>query len=902
MQAHVLAAIVKKELAGYFASPVGYVFITLFVFLSGLAAFWLPGFFERNLANLDQLNAWYGVLLVLLIPAITMAAWAQERALGTDELLLTLPAREAELVVGKYLGCLAIYAVCLLFAGSHVLVLAFLGRPDAGLTVATYGGYFLAGAALTAVGLAAGSVSASPTISYITGALACGVLVACGLLNTLMPGTLLGRVALEVSIPERTAALARGVVAASDVLYFAGLAALGIAATVGVVSARRSAGRRRGLLERLHWPVRGVSLCVLLVCGGVFLDRAALRADATAERLWTISAPTRALLDRLDPGRPLVVSAYVSGRVPEALVQQRESLLGLLREVEARSRGTVQVRVIETEPNSEAARDAERSVGIRPRPVPADPGAGGAGGAMQDVFLGFSVSGSGGNEPSVVDFLHRGLSAEYELTRAIAAASAQSRKRVGVLETAAGLFGQFNFQTMQMARDWPIVAELRKQFTVVKVSPAAPVPADVDVLLVAQPSSLKAEEIPHLVEYVKAGRAAAIFEDPMPLVNPELATAEPMRPGGGNPMMGMGGRGQEPKADIRPLWEALGAKVGGDMVVWDPTNPHRELAETPPEFVWVNRLGRGGVSGFSDSDPITAGLQETVLLFPGRIERPGTGGGEGAAAVQPATELAPLLRSSPVSGQVAYASVLQRGPFGITGLNPARKPVRLNQPQTLAARITGGGGSDAEKKLNVLLLADLDMISETFFAIRESGTTGLEFDNVTFVLNAIDILAGDDTLVDLRKRRRAFRTLERIEARRQAETQATLDAIAAAEADAESRLAEAKARFDARLKEIDAQKDLDETTRQIMAESVRQAEQRKLDAASRQIDDRKKQMIEDARLATRAQIDRIQMGIRVAAVSLPPLPALALGLSVFARRRNQERQLIAQTDATRVAR
>lgn len=889
MQPHVLLAVVKKELTGYFSSPVGYVFITLFVFLSGLAAFWLPGFFDRNLANLDQLNAWYGVLLLFLIPAITMAAWAEERREGTDELLLTLPAREIELVLGKYLGCLAIYAVCLLFASSHIFVLAFLGRPDAGLTLSTYLGYFLAGAALTALGLAASSLSSSATISYIAGALACGAFVAIGLLNTLMPGSLIGRATLELSIPERMSALARGVVNLADIAYFVGVAVLGITLTVAVVAARRSTGRRVPFAERLHWPLRGLSLCLILACAFILLDRAALRADATAERLWTISAPTRALLDRLPADRPLVISAYVSRTVPESLVQQRESLLGLLREVAARSHGKVQTRVISTEPNTEAARDAERSLGIRPRPVPTDPGAG-APGSTQDVFLAFAVAGPG-NEPSVVEFLSRGLSAEYELTRAIAAASAQGRKRVGILETAANLFGQFNFQTMQMGRDWPIVAELRKQFTVVKISPGAPVPADIDVLLVAQPSSLRPDELANVVDYVKAGRAAAIFEDPMPMTNPELATAEPTRPAG-NPMMGR--QGGEPKADIRPLWEALGARVPGDAVVWDPTNPHRELAETPPEFIWVNRLTRGSAAapGFNDTDQITSGLQETVLLFSGRIERP-------SADATPTTEITPLLRSSPVSGQVAYSSILQRGPFGISGLNPARKPIRTNQQQTLAARITGGPG---EKKLNTLLVADLDMISETFFAIRESGATGFEFDNVTFILNAIDVLAGDDTLVDLRKRRRTFRTLERIEVRRQAETQATLDAVAAAEADAESKLAEARARFDARLKEIDSQKDLDDTTRQIMAESVRQAEQRKLDAASRQIEDRKKQMIEDARLTTRIQIDRIQMGIRIAAVSLPPVPALALGLFVLVRRRAQERQLVAQTDATRMAR
>ena len=138
MQLHVIKSLVRKELSSYFTNPTGYAFITLFVFLSGLAAFWTPAFFERNLANLDQLNDWFGVLLILLIPAITMGAWAQERQQGTDELLLTMPATELELVLGKYFGCVSIYFICLVFAAFHVVVLSFLGRPDVGVMLSTY--------------------------------------------------------------------------------------------------------------------------------------------------------------------------------------------------------------------------------------------------------------------------------------------------------------------------------------------------------------------------------------------------------------------------------------------------------------------------------------------------------------------------------------------------------------------------------------------------------------------------------------------------------------------------------------------------------------------------------------------------------------------------------------------
>ncbi|MCH9684404.1 MAG: ABC transporter permease [Deltaproteobacteria bacterium] len=179
----VVSAIFRKDMRMYLGNPTGYVFITLFIAAAGAAAFLQEEFFSRNLADLATLNGMMPAILMFFVPAMTMNAWADERRAGTDELLLTLPLRDGEVVLGKYLGVLGMFTLSLfLTAMAQLSVLWFLGDPDKGLMFTTFSGYWLMGALFAAIGLLASMLTMNTTVAFILGGLGCAGLVFAGTL------------------------------------------------------------------------------------------------------------------------------------------------------------------------------------------------------------------------------------------------------------------------------------------------------------------------------------------------------------------------------------------------------------------------------------------------------------------------------------------------------------------------------------------------------------------------------------------------------------------------------------------------------------------------------------------------------------------------------------------------
>ena len=236
----VTLAIFKRELRSYFATPIGFVFVAVFLGLSGLLTFWLSGYFDRGQADLQPFFSSLPMLFLVLVPAVAMRLWSEERQSGTIELLMTLPVSMGEAVLGKFLAAWAFAGIALVGTFPMWLTVNWLGEPDNGVIAAGYFVGFLMAGAFLAVGACMSALTRNQVIAFVVTVATLGMFIVISYLAAVLPDALADTLAM-ISPIDHFQSIVRGVVELRDLVFFASFIALFLFANAVVIQYRKAA-------------------------------------------------------------------------------------------------------------------------------------------------------------------------------------------------------------------------------------------------------------------------------------------------------------------------------------------------------------------------------------------------------------------------------------------------------------------------------------------------------------------------------------------------------------------------------------------------------------------------------------------------------------------------------------
>ena len=237
--------VARRELIAYFASPLAYVFIVIFLALAGALTFYVGGFFERGQADLETFFLFHPWLYLFLVPALAMRLWAEERKSGTMEFLMTLPLTAAQAVVGKFLAAWIFAGIALALTFPIWLTVDWLGEPDHGVIGAAYLGSWLMAGGYLAVGSMLSALTRNQVIAFVLAAsvsfllLMSGVQVVQAFLSSFLPMEVAAAVG-GLSFQTHFQALAQGVIEMKDIVFFLSLIACALTANTLIVELKKA--------------------------------------------------------------------------------------------------------------------------------------------------------------------------------------------------------------------------------------------------------------------------------------------------------------------------------------------------------------------------------------------------------------------------------------------------------------------------------------------------------------------------------------------------------------------------------------------------------------------------------------------------------------------------------------
>ena len=362
-----IGSIVRKELALFFGSPIGYLFLLAYLGVTLFVFFWGEAFFARNIADVRPMFEWLPILLVFLAAALTMRMWSDERRSGTLEFVVTVSASARQFVLGKFLACWALLAVALALTLPLAITVGLMGNLDWGPVFAGYVAALLLGAAYLAIGLFVSAKTDNQIVALILATFAGGAfyLVGSPFIAELFDNEA-GDLLRALGAGSRFESITRGVLDLRDLYYYVSI--LGVFLALNVYALESYGWADDGSQARHRSAQRITALVVLnfIVANFWLSGIGALRWDVTEGRQFSISDATRSYLSQLR--EPLLVRGYFSAKTHPLLAPLVPDMRDLLTEYEVAADGRLRLELVDPATAPELEDEANSKYGIRPIP------------------------------------------------------------------------------------------------------------------------------------------------------------------------------------------------------------------------------------------------------------------------------------------------------------------------------------------------------------------------------------------------------------------------------------------------------------------------------------------------------------------------------------------------------
>jgi ABC-type uncharacterized transport system involved in gliding motility auxiliary subunit/ABC-type transport system involved in multi-copper enzyme maturation permease subunit len=688
-----IRTIARRELRALFDQPTAYILLVVF---TGVNGFW---FFRQvelyGVASLRPMLDFLPWLLLVVAPAVTMRALAEDTRSGTLEVVLAQPITELELLLGKYVGQALFLLIALAITLTIPLGLAFGAKLEFGVLVAQYVGAALLIAALAAVGVWASSVTRNQITAFILGVAVMFVLILLGL-DSLIVGLppRLGAIAAALGVLSHFTGIARGVIDLRDAIYFLTLAALFLVLAYFVLLSRKLTARGEPAKRlRLGTALLAVAIVVVNLFGGNIGGR----IDLTPGRAYTLSRATRQILRGLPD--LVTIKLFASSALPQEIVFLKRDVDDLLRDYRAAGRGKVKLVVEDPSADSAALREV-RTLGIPPVQFNV---LGQSELQVKEGYLGIAVRYADGVK--TIPFVQQSSDLEYRLTSDIRSLThpAKTTIALGELMDPVAARGHRSFEGLreQLGRSYAV-----REFALTDST----IPPDVRVIAIAgAPDSLKQPELARMRAFLERGGSLLLMAGGMQL-SPQGPFAF-ARPVGWNEL-------------LKPYHVAIASDMVYDLAsnerVGIPSSFGQVLISYP---FWIRAIS-------TRASPVNADLSGVLLPWASQID---------TARAAPGT-VTPLLVTSRAGGvQAATAFITPGGQFSRDSLR-RRVVALLVNPQ-----IKDRGAAPPRGRLVIVGSSD--------FASDRYAQNSPE--NLVFAQNAVDWLAQDEALIAIRSKNRA---------------------------------------------------------------------------------------------------------------------------------------------------